>query len=115
MSKYTRLVVRTDGAARGNPGPAATGVHIADSTTLLTVGAFGSKLGDATNNEAEYKALLQAVKWLLERKALLANTIQIHFCLDADLIVKQLLGLNKINSPKLQELAEEVQSCLSEL
>jgi ribonuclease HI len=115
MGKYTHLVVHTDGAARGNPGPAAIGVHIADSAALLTVGAFGSKLGDATNNEAEYRALLQAVKWLFERKALLANDVQIRFYLDAELIVKQLLGLNRINHPKLQELAEEVKSYLSQL
>jgi ribonuclease HI len=92
MGKYTRLTIHTDGASRGNPGPAATGIHIADGTTSQTVAEFGFKLGNTTNNEAEYQALLQAVEWLLERKELLADDIQIRFRLDSNLVVSQLPG-----------------------
>src|SRR5579859_4886986 len=83
MGKYTRLTIHTDGAARGNPGPAATGIHIADGTTSQTVAEFGVQLGIATNNEAEYSALLQALEWLLAQKDLLADAIQIRFRLDS--------------------------------
>ena len=115
MGKYTRLTIHTDGASRGNPGPAATGIHIADGTTSQTVAEFGFKLGNTTNNEAEYQALLQAVEWLLERKELLADAIQIRFRLDSNLVVSQLLGLWAIKEPRLQQLAGKVQSCLLQL
>jgi len=113
MNKY--VIVQTDGACRGNPGPAATGIVILDGTSSQTIAEFGSKLGHATNNEAEYQALLEAVKWLLERKALLAHDVQIHFYLDSELVVKQLTGVFRINGLRLRELAGEVQTGLSQL
>src|SRR6266566_10042050 len=103
VNKY--VIVQTDGACRGNPGPAATGIVILDGTSSQTIAEFGSKLGHATNNEAEYQALLEAVKWLLERKALLANDVQIHFYLDSELVVKQSTGVFRINGLRLRELA----------
>jgi ribonuclease HI len=115
MGKYTRLTIHTDGASRGNPGLAATGIHIADGTTSQTVAEFGFKLGNATNNEAEYQALLQAVEWLLERKELLADDIQIRFRLDSNLVVSQLRGLWGIKELRLQQLAGKVRSCLLQL
>src|SRR5260370_40676936 len=115
MGSYTRLTIYTDGAARGNPGPAATGIYIVDGTTSQTVAEFGFELGIATNNVAEYQALLHAVEWLLARKELLAEHIQMDFRLDSNLVVSQLLGLNKVNHPKLRQLAEEVLSYLSQL
>jgi len=75
----------------------------------------GFKLGNATNDEAEYQALLQAVEWLLERKEFLDDDIQIHFRLDSKLVVSQLLGLYRINEPRLQQLAGKVRSCLLQL
>jgi ribonuclease HI len=115
MGKYTRLTIHTDGASRGNPGPAATGIHIADDTTSQTVAEFGFKLGKTTNNEAEYQAFFQAVEWLLERKELLADDIHIRFHLDSKLVVFQLLGLWRIKEPRLKPLAGKVQSCLLQL
>jgi ribonuclease HI len=115
MAKYTRLTIHTDGASRGNPGPAASGIHIVDGTTSQTVAEFGFKLGNATNNEAEYQALLQAVEWLLERKELLADDIEIRFRLDSNLVVSQLRGLWGIKELRLQQLAGKVRSCLLQL
>ena len=115
MGKYTRLTIHTDGAARGNPGPAATGIHIVDGTTAQTVAEFGFKLGTSTNNEAEYQALFQAVEWLLEHKEVLAADIQIRFRLDSDLVVSQLLDRWKIKEPRLQQLAGKVRSGLRQL
>src|SRR6266566_9336618 len=68
-----------------------------------------------TNNEAEYQALLQAVEWLLERKELLADDIQICFRLNSNLVVSQLRGLWEIKEPRLQQLAGKVRSCLLQL
>ena len=115
MGKYTRLTVYTDGASRGNPGPAATGVHIVDETTLVTVVDLGFALGIATNNVAEYQAVLHAVEWLLEHRELLADDIHISFRIDSSLVVSQLLGLWKIKDPKMQQLAGEVRAHLRQL
>jgi|SRR6266699_3337296 len=115
MGSYTHLIIYTDGACRGNPGAGALAIHIVDETTSETVVDFGSALGMTTNNVAEYQAVLGAVEWLLAHKELLAEHIQMDFRLDSNLVVSQLLGLNKINHPKLRQLAEEVLSCLSQL
>ncbi len=115
MCAYTRLTVYTDGASRGNPGPAGAGIHIVDETTSETVEDLRVALGIATNNEAEYQAVLHAVKWLLAQKAVLADDIHITFRLDSQLVVRQLKGENKINKPRLQQLAGEVREHLRQL
>jgi len=56
-----RLTIFTDGGARGNPGPAATGVVIKDETGK-NLDAFGQYLGEQTNNFAEYSALIAGLK-----------------------------------------------------
>lgn len=115
MSRYTRLTIYTDGASRGNPGLAATGIHIVDETTSRTVIDFGVALGIATNNVAEYQAVLQAVEWIVAHKELLADDIHLSFRLDSNLVVSQLSGTWKIKDPYLQQLAEEVKAHLRQL
>jgi ribonuclease HI len=109
---YTHLTIYTDGASRGNPGPAASGIHIVNGEE--TVVAFGVALGTATNNVAEYQAVLQAVQWLIEHKELLAHDIHLSFRLDSNLVVSQLSGQWRMN-PKMQQLAEEVREHLRQL
>jgi ribonuclease HI len=115
MGNYTRLTIYTDGASRGNPGLAASGIHMVDETTSETVVDLGFALGIATNNVAEYQAVLHAVAWLLAHKELLADDIHISFRLDSSLVVSQLLGLWKINNPKLQQLAGKVKAHVRQL
>ncbi len=115
MGNYTRLTVYTDGASRGNPGRAASGIHIVDDTTSETVVDLGFALGIATNNVAEYQAVLHAVEWLLAHRELLADDIHISFRLDSNLVVLQLSGSWKIKNPKLQQLAGEVKAHLHQL
>ncbi len=115
MGNYTRLTVYTDGASRGNPGLAAAGIHIVDGTTSETVVDLGFALGIATNNVAEYQAVLHAVEWLLAHKELLADDIHISFRLDSRLVVSQLSGSWKIKDPKMQQLAGEVKALLRQL
>ena len=115
MGNYARLTVYTDGASRGNPGPAASGIHIVDEATSETVVDLGFALGIATNNVAEYQAVLRAVEWLLAHKELLADDIHISFRMDSSLVVSQLSGSWKIKDPKLQQLAGEVRERLRQL
>jgi ribonuclease HI len=115
MGNYTRLTVYTDGASRGNPGLAASGIHIVDDTTSETVVDLRFELGIATNNVAEYQAVLYAVEWLLAHKELLADDIHISFRLDSRLVVLQLSDLWNIKDPKLQQLAGKVKEHLRQL
>jgi ribonuclease HI len=103
------LVAHIDGGARGNPGPAAIGVVIADAdgNLLFEEGKF---IGHGTNNEAEYRALIR----LLEVAAIdpviqsyKGGTLRIH-C-DSNLVVQQVLGNWKIKEPRLKDLYDEVQ------
>jgi len=113
MNKH--IIIQTDGASRGNPGPAATGIILLDATASQTIAEFGSKLGRATNNEAEYQALLEAVTWLLAHPELLAEHVHLDFRLDSLLVVNQMQGLYGFNESRLQQLADNVQALLDQL
>jgi ribonuclease HI len=100
MSKI--VIVNTDGGARGNPGPAGTGVVIKDEAGAILY-AVGEYIGEATNNVAEYKALIRALE---TANKLGATEVKVN--MDSELIVKQMLGQYKIKEPTLQQLASEV-------
>ena len=94
----SNLVIHTDGGARGNPGPAAIGVVIrSDSGTLIN--QIAKKIGKATNNHAEYQAVIEALEWLVSQK-LTVNKIQ--FFLDSVLVVNQLNGKFKVKDSNLR-------------
>jgi ribonuclease HI len=101
------LNVFTDGGARGNPGPAATGVYICDERNIQ-VGGFGKLLGIATNNVAEYKAVIQALDWIIENKKQLSENAKICFFLDSKLVCSQIIGLFKVKNVGLKDLLLDV-------
>jgi len=86
-----------DGAARGNPGPAGAGVVLKQTNGLIH--RFGEYLGEATNNVAEYRALISGIK-----KAIDLGVKELFVRSDSELIVKQLNGQYKVKSPQLQDL-----------
>lgn len=93
-----KLMVYTDGGSRGNPGKAAIGVVIGDKTYCKTIGI-------ATNNVAEYQAVifaLKKIKEILGKEKLKKTEVVIH--LDSELVYKQLAGQYKILEPELQPL-----------
>lgn len=100
MSK--KLVINTDGGSRGNPGDAAIGVVIRDEAGQ-TLYEYGGYIGTATNNVAEYSALIKALD---EARNLGGSHVRIQ--MDSELIVKQMLGAYKIKEPTLQQLAQQV-------
>lgn len=104
-----QLFLSTDGGARGNPGPAALGFVLTDSSGRV-VHEEGKYLGETTNNVAEYSALIAGLKTALE---LGANSVIVR--MDSELIVKQMSGEYKIKQPHLQELAKEVRTLLAQL
>ncbi len=93
-----KLTIYSDGGARGNPGPAATGVVIKDETGK-TLDSFGQYLGKQTNNFAEYSALIAGLKRAYE-----LGGKEIECILDSELITNQMKGLYKIKEPTLQKL-----------
>ena len=97
-----RIVIYTDGGARGNPGPAGIGAVIKDEhgVTRKEISAY---IGKTTNNFAEYEALIRA---LLAAKNLFKEKLRemrIEVCMDSELIVRQLSGLYKVKEPSLKE------------
>ncbi len=97
----TNIIVYTDGGSRGNPGQAAIGVVISSDKGVL--GKYCERLGIATNNEAEYKAVIFALKKI---KALFgkqtAKKMNIEVKTDSELIAKQLNGQYKVLDSKIQ-------------
>jgi ribonuclease HI len=103
----TRLVVHVDGGARGNPGPAAIGVVVSDPGGEV-LDELAERIGLATNNVAEYRALLRG----LERaKALGADEVEIVN--DSELVARQLTGAYKVKHPSMKPLYEEARAALS--
>lgn len=101
MKIEEKIVIYTDGGARGNPGPAAIGVVIQDSSGRA-IKSYGKAIGDATNNEAEYTAVifaLQKVRSLLGKKK--TKDLAIEVRMDSELIARQLGGEYKIEEERL--------------
>lgn len=93
-----KVTIFTDGGARGNPGPAATGVVIKDEVGKNLAG-YGEFLGNATNNTAEYRAIISALE---KAKTLGATSVDCY--LDSLLLVEQLNGKWRVREPHLQKL-----------
>ncbi|MFH0819339.1 MAG: ribonuclease HI family protein [Patescibacteria group bacterium] len=91
----TKLIIYTDGGARGNPGPAGIGVHIVDEANHL-VGDYNQYIGETTNNQAEYQAVHLAMEKIKD-----LGIQEIEFYLDSLLVVQQLNGVYKIKDKNL--------------
>ena len=103
MSDSPRLLVYTDGAARGNPGPAAIGYAMFDPHGEC-VERDGRYIGIHTNNEAEYEALL----WAAE-KAAMRTRQHVEFHSDSELMVRQVNGVYRVKKEHLREYVERIQ------
>jgi ribonuclease HI len=101
------LSLEFDGGSRGNPGPAGIGVVVraADGTALVTLGRF---IGKATNNVAEYRALITAME---EAKKLGAKKVKIRG--DSELVVRQMTGVYRVKHPDLVPLYKEAKELFS--
>lgn len=101
-----RIIINTDGGARGNPGPAGIGVVFSDESGKV-IAKFSEYIGEATNNIAEYKALILGLT-----KAKDFDLGEIECRLDSELVVKQLNGQYKVKDTKMKGLFEEVQKLI---
>ncbi|HRI36653.1 MAG TPA: ribonuclease HI family protein [bacterium] len=102
------LIVHTDGGARGNPGPAGIGVHIADKSGREVEKRY-KYLGVKTNNQAEYLGAFYGV-----RRAIELGADDIELRMDSQLVVEQLSGRYKIKNPELREIHREIATMVGE-
>ena len=99
-----RAKLSTDGGSRGNPGPAAYGYVLeADDGTILD--ARGETIGVATNNVAEYSALIAGLQAALER-----GVGEVEVVSDSELLVKQMRGEYKVKNEALRGLVDEAEA-----
>ena len=101
-----KLVVHVDGGARGNPGPAAIGVVVSEPDGAV-LEEFGERIGVATNNVAEYRALLRGIEAARELGASELSIVN-----DSELVAKQLTGAYKVKHPAMKPLHSEAKSAL---
>jgi ribonuclease HI len=103
------ILIACDGGARGNPGPAAIGAVIYDTgtepPTLLR--SISERIGDATNNVAEYQALVRALEVAEEYAA-----TSVHVRADSQLLIRQLEGIYRVKSAGLRPLFEAARARL---
>jgi len=102
--RHEKVTVFFDGASRGNPGPAAIGVVIQNQTGG-TIGETSEAIGQATNNFAEYTALIRALQ-----QARRLGAVEVECRSDSELVVRQMKGEYGIKSKSLLPLAREAQS-----
>ena len=99
----SNLTINTDGGSRGNPGPAAIGVVIKNDSQEI-IYQLGRTIGKATNNVAEYSAVISALEWLTQNKEKIKNTQNCNFFVDSALVANQLNGLWKVKDSNLRTL-----------
>jgi probable phosphoglycerate mutase len=103
------VVVHIDGASRGNPGPAAYAV-VMESSGGSALAAFSKYLGEATNNYAEYQALLAALEYALE-----CQHRRIRVLTDSELLARQIRGQYKVKHAALKPLHEQARRLIARL
>lgn len=107
-----RFVLYTDGASRGNPGLAAIGAALyrVDDHRLVLVGQVSESIGTATNNVAEYEAVIAGLT-----AALPFVPDEVILRADSQLLIRQLEGRYRVKNPKLQELFTRARKLLRAL
>lgn len=107
--KIKRLVIKTDGRSQGNPGPAAIGAVIKDEQGKL-IASISQPIGRATNNQAEYRAIIAALE-----KAIGLGAEQVDMRSDSELIAEQINGRYRVKNPALKPLYQQVKHLQSQL
>jgi ribonuclease HI len=102
------LVIHIDGASRGNPGPAGIGIVIKNESGSVLFES-GQSIGTATNNVAEYRALIAALQ---AAHSLTSGRLQVYS--DSELLVRQIRGEYRIKNPQLRPLFQQAEILISQ-
>lgn len=103
----TKFILNTDGAAKGNPGPAGVGVALYREGETEPIVTLGEYIGETTNNVAEYRALIRGLT-----EALLRGAERIEARTDSELMARQLAGRYKVSAPQIVPLYTEARGLL---
>ncbi len=106
-SDKSHVIIKFDGASRGNPGPAGIGVIIEDEEGNI-IDKICKSIGKATNNQAEYRALIASLE-----AAISLNVASVDIRSDSKLVVEQIRGNYKLREPKLKPLYNRACQLLS--
>ncbi|MEI8143177.1 MAG: ribonuclease HI family protein [Candidatus Berkelbacteria bacterium] len=107
------ITIFTDGGSRGNPGPAAIGGVVYDDIDR-EIHAFKKCIGTATNNEAEYGAIIEALDYAVQYCQ--NNTVDKILCkLDSKLVVEQMCGRYKIKQQHISDLVMKARGLLNQI
>jgi ribonuclease HI len=104
-----RVVIHADGLSRGNPGPSAIGATVKDGKGQLLT-SVSRTIGRATNNQAEYRALIAGL-----REALRIGASEASIYMDSELVVRQISGRYRVKNAALMTLHNEAKELLSRL
>lgn len=102
VKKIENLNVYTDGGSRGNPGPSAIGIVLLDENENVIL-KHGEYIGEGTNNQAEYKALIKALQLAQAYCSKKVSCVS-----DSELLVRQLTGVYEVRNEKLRPLFDEI-------
>lgn len=102
IKTVNKIILNTDGGARGNPGPGAIGIVIQDSKRNI-LETYKRKIGKATNNEAEYKALIKGLELALNH----TNNHVICY-LDSELVQKQAIGEYQVKAVNIKKIYNQL-------
>lgn len=105
-----RVLIYTDGAARGNPGPAGLGAILRDAQTGAVIAELARFLGIRTNNYAEWTAVEEAL-----REALLRGATHVDLRMDSELVARQISGRYRVKHPDLKPIHASVMAMLAQL
>jgi len=103
-----KIIAFIDGASRGNPGPAGAGIHLIDAADGRELLRLAIPLGHTTNNIAEYRALINALKKAVELKA-----AQIEVRSDSQLLIRQMRGEYRVKNHAIAKLVIEAMNLLT--
>jgi len=109
LVKIERVIIFTDGAAEPNPGPAAIGATIKDEQGRL-ITSISQPIGRATNNQAEYRAIIAALE-----KAIKLGAKQVDMRSDSELVVRQINGQYRVKKASLKPLYQQVKHLQNQL
>jgi ribonuclease HI len=102
-----RLLIHTDGAARGNPGPAGAGAILRDADDGTVLAEIAEPLGHATNNVAEWTAVRLALE-----EALRLGATHVDLRMDSELVARQISGIYRVKHPDLKPFHAAVMEML---
>lgn len=111
------ILINTDGGSRGNPGPAAIGIVFSNAEGK-EIHRYNKFIGKATNNEAEYQAIIKALDILIRSKWFLENNVaekKVICRLDSQLVVEQVNGNYKIKQEHIKLFIAQIRQMVSQM